>query len=222
MKFADEPEQEMHRRRAKILSTIYHWLEHLVGQSNTFGALGIATAIVFLWKEHFQKNPLYKQVTTLLLFKGSEQQGWFPLANHSLPIIEHLSQLQISSSDFLGSTTKVSYSPEIFEVNKRAVECISHALAFEEGEAIAYYQTACNLIDKQTSLVNDYIRPFPQTQLSRALEILESATQCTILADIVKAENYNLDESKEKIKEGLTLLRSYLQRLVSAYIHSLS
>ena len=206
----------MLRREAKHYSTMYDWLEHLAGKSDTFGALGMAQAIVFLWKEHFKTNPLYKQVTTLLLLRGSEQQGWFPSANHSLPIIEGLSQLQISSSDFLGWATTVSYSPEIFEVNKRAVECISHALALEEGEAIAYCQTACNLIDKQSSLVNDYIRPFPQTQLSRALKIQNLATQCTILANIVKAENYNLDGPKEKTKEDLTLLRFYLQQLISA------
>lgn len=195
---------------------MYDWLEHLAGKSDTFGALGMAKAIVFLWKEHFKINPLYKQVTTLLLLRGSEQQGWFPTTNHSLPITEEFSKLQIGSSDFLGWTTTVSHSPEILEVNKRAVECISHALALEEGEAIAYCQTACNLIDKQSSLVNDYIRPFPQTQLSRALKIQKLATQCTILANIVKAENYNLDEPKETTKEDLTLLRFYLQQLISA------
>ena len=215
MKLENEPEHEVLRREAKILSTMYNWLEHLAGQSNTFGALGIATAVV-LWKEHFNGNPLYRQVTTLLLFRGSEQQGWFPSANHSLPIMEDLSQLQISSSDFLGWTTTVSYSPEIFEVNKRAVKCISHALALVEGEAIAYCQTACNLIDKQISLVNNFIRPFSQTQLSRALKIQKLATQCTIRANIVKAENYNLDDPKEKTKEDLTRLRFYLQQLISA------
>ena len=112
IKFADEPEHEIQRREAKILSTMYNWLEHLAGQSDTFGALGIATAVVFLWKEHFERNPLYKQVTTLLLFRGSEQQGRFPLACHSLPVIEDFSQLQLGSSDFLGWTTTVSYSPE--------------------------------------------------------------------------------------------------------------
>lgn len=110
----------------------------------------------------------------------------------------------------------MSYTPEIVEVNQRAVECISYALALEDGEAIVHYQTACNLIDKQSSLVNEYIRPFPQTQLSRALKIQRLATHCTILANIVKAEDYNLEEPKEKIKEDLTLLRFYLEQLISA------
>ena len=74
--------------------------------------------------------------TTLILFRGSEQQGWFPSANHSLPITEELSGLQISSSKFPGLTTTVSYSPEIFEVSQRALECISNALALEEGDAM--------------------------------------------------------------------------------------
>jgi hypothetical protein len=78
--FAESSEQEVLRRKAKILSTMYNWLEYLAGQSYTFGALGIAEAVLFLWKEHFETNPLYEQVTTLLLFRGSEQQGWFPTA----------------------------------------------------------------------------------------------------------------------------------------------
>ncbi len=223
MKFPGTSEHEVLRREAKILSTIYDWLEYLAGQSNTFGALGIAEAVLFLWKEHFETNPLYEQVTTLLLLRGSQQQGWFPLANHSLPLTEELSKLQISSSKFPGWTTTVSHSPEIFEVNKRAVECTSHALALEEGGAMGkahpvhtYCQTACNLIDKQNSLVNDYIRLFPLTQLSRALKIQKLATQCAILAEIVKAEKYYLDEPKEKANEDLTLLRFYLQQLISA------
>jgi hypothetical protein len=70
--FTDSSEQEVLRRKAKILSTIYNWLEYLAGQSYTFGALGIVEAILFLLKEHFKINPLYEQVTTLLLFRGSE------------------------------------------------------------------------------------------------------------------------------------------------------
>jgi hypothetical protein len=78
------------------------WLEYLAGQSYIFGALGIVEAILFLWKEYFKINPLYEQVTTLLLFRGSEQQGWFPTANHKLPITEELSKFQISSSECPG------------------------------------------------------------------------------------------------------------------------
>lgn len=45
MIFADRSEYEMLRRSAKIVSTMYDWLEHLAGQSYTFGALGIAEAV---------------------------------------------------------------------------------------------------------------------------------------------------------------------------------
>lgn len=40
-------EQEVLRREAKIFLTMYGWLEHLAGQSFTFGALGIAKAVLF-------------------------------------------------------------------------------------------------------------------------------------------------------------------------------
>jgi hypothetical protein len=91
---------------------------YLAGRSHTFGALGIAEAVLFLWKEYFKTNPLYEQVTTLLLFRGSEQQGWFPTANHKLLIEEELSELQIISPKFPGLMTAAPDSHEIFEVNK--------------------------------------------------------------------------------------------------------
>ena len=227
VKLAGSSEYEVLRREAKILSKMYDWLEYLAGQSDTFGALGIAEAVLFLWKENFKRNPLYKQVTTLLLFRGSKQQGWFPTANHKLPITEELSKFQISSPNFPGWMTMGLHSPEIFEVNKRAVVCISNALALEEGEEVGktylvhtYCLVACDevpdLINTQNSLVDEYIRTSPLTQLSRALKIKKLATHCTLLAKIIKKEDYCLDEPEEKRHEDLTLLRVYLQQLISA------
>ena len=156
---------------------------------------------MFLWKEHFETNPLYEQVTTLLLFRGSEQQAWFPTANHNVPITEKLR--------VFGWTTMGLHSPKIFRVNKQAIVCISNALALEEVEGVGkthlvhtYCLAACkkiaDLIDTQNSLVDEYICTSPLTQLSRALKIQKLATQCRILAEIIKRENYCLDEPKEK------------------------
>lgn len=206
---------------------MYDWLEYLAGRSNTFGALGIAEAVLFLWKEHFETNPLYEQVTTLLLFRGSGQQGWFPTANHNLPITEELFKSQISSSEFPGRTNMGPHSPEIFEVNKRAVVCVTNALALEEGEEAgkthlvhSYCQAKCNeiadLIDTQNSLVDEFIRTSPLTQLSRVLKIHKMATQCRFLAEIIKWEKDCLDEPNDKIYEDLTLLHLCLQQLISA------
>ena len=221
--FADWSEHEVLRGEAKELSTMYNWLEYLSGQSYTFGALGIAEAVLFLWKEHFGANPLYEQVTMLLLSRGSEQQGWFPMGNHNLPVTEDLSKFQISSSEFPGWTTMGSHSPEIFEVNKRAVECISNALALEEGKKAGethvvhtYCLAACNEIADHIDLVDKYVRTSPLTQLSRALRIQNMATQCIMLAKIIKSEKCCLDEPEAKIYEDLALLRFYLQQLISA------
>lgn len=72
------------------------------------------------------------------------------------------------------------------------------------------------LIDTQNSLVDEYIRTSPLTQLSRALKIQKLATQYMLLAKIIKGENYYLDKAEEKRYEDLTLLRVYLQQLISA------
>src|SRR6266498_1950314 len=78
--FADDPEAKTIRREAEILRTMYYWLRHLSGTSRTFGTLGIARAVLILWKKHFKRSPLYEQVTSLLLERGSQQEGWFPAA----------------------------------------------------------------------------------------------------------------------------------------------
>jgi len=84
----------------------------------------------------------------------------------------------------------------------------------------SYCQAVCNeiadLIDTQNSLVDEFIRTSPLTQLSRALKIHKMATQCRVLAKIIKWEKYCLDEPKDKIYEDLTFLRFYLQQLISA------
>jgi len=100
---AEFPKRQVLRRKAKILSAIYDWFGCLAGQPRTFGALGIAEAVLFPWKEHFKENPLYEQVITLLLSRDSEQQGWFPTANYKLPVAEGLSKLPIPNQLILQS-----------------------------------------------------------------------------------------------------------------------
>ena len=223
--FANESKHEELRRRAKILSTMYDWLEHLAGQSNTFGTLGIAEAVLFIWKEHFETNALYEQVTRLLLFRGSEQQGWFPTAKHSLPITEERLGSQISSSEFPGRTNMGPHSPEIFEANKRAVVCVTNALVLGGGEETekthTHSQAVCDeiadLVDHRNSLVDEFLRTSTMTQLSRVLKIHKIATQCKILAEIIKSENYCLGAPTDKfIYEDLEHLRFYLRQLILA------
>jgi hypothetical protein len=175
----------------------------------------------------FKTNPLYKQVTSRLLLKGNEQQGWFPTANHKLPIEEEVSKLQISSSEFPGWTMALD-SPEILEVNKRAITCISTALlTLGEGEEVVkdnlvdtFNLAACNeiadLIETQNSLVDECIRIFPLTRLYGALRVWELATQCGILAKIIRSGENFLDAPKEEKYGDLTLLLAYLRQLVSA------
>ena len=223
--FADESKDEALRRKAKILSTMYDWLEHLAGQSDTFGTLGIAEAVLFTWKEHFETNPLYEQVTRLLLFRGSEQQGWFPTARHSLPITEERFESQFSSSEFPGRTKMGPHSPEIFEANKRAIVCVTNALVSVGGEEMekthTYSQAVCDeiadLVDHQNSLVDEFLRTSTMTQLSHVLRIQKMATQCKILAEIIRSDNYCEDEPIDKfIYEDLERLRFYLQQLIFA------
>jgi hypothetical protein len=221
--FADDSEHKTLQRKTKLLSTMYDWLECLAGQYNTFGALGIAEAVLFLWKEHFELNPLYEQVTALLFHNGSKQQGWFPTAKHKLPLTEALSGLHVSSS--LPCQMMVGlHLPEIVEINNKAVECISNTLAKWKEVRKSHlmqtnYRVACDeiagLVYTQNSLIDENVRDSPLTQLSRMLKVKKLVTNCETMAEIIKMDEYHSDKPKEKISEDLALLRFYLQQLIS-------
>lgn len=188
---------------------MYEWLEYLASQSHTFGALGIAEAVLFLWKEHFMSSPLYEQINTLLLHKGSNQQGWFPTADHKLPLTEDLSRFHISSSDLPSCSTMSLHSSEIVKANRQAVVCISNTLASKEEEVVgetdvvhSSCRVACNeiadLIIVQNALIENYVRESTLTQVSHILKVQKLVAQCDLMARIIKLEEY---ESREEIHE---------------------
>lgn len=70
-----------------------------------------------------------------------------------------------------------------------------------------------DLINRQNSLISDDIHTSPLTQLYGALKVWKIATQCEILAKIITSETYFSDEPKEKKREELTLLLTYLRQI---------
>ena len=84
-----------------------------------------------------------------------------------------------------------------------------------------YSQAVCDeiadLVDHQNSLVDEFIRTSTMTQLSRVLKIHKMATQCKILAEIIRSDNYCEGAPTDKfIYEDLKHLRFYLQQLIFA------
>jgi hypothetical protein len=75
------------------LSTTYDSPKYLAGQSCTFDALGIAEAVLFLWKEHFETDPLYEQVTTILSSGAANSRAGSQRRTKKLPITEELSKI---------------------------------------------------------------------------------------------------------------------------------
>lgn len=201
---------------------MYTWLRYLAGQSHTFGTLGIASAILFLWKEHFKANPLYKQVTSLLFLRGSEQQGWFQTANHMLPIEEEFPKLHIGNSNPSSGMSVAVWSPEIMNLNTQAIICTSTILSTaEEGEDLklmdafnpAKLTEIAGLVERQNILINRHIRESTLAQLYSALEICDLVNQCEILAEIMKFADYHSNGLNEQKIKDLTLLLANLRQL---------
>jgi hypothetical protein len=78
IEFVDESSVEHRSKQVKAFDAVYKMLDQLFGGSNKFGCLGIAKIVLFLWKDHFRDDPLYKQTMSWLLLRGNEQKDWFP------------------------------------------------------------------------------------------------------------------------------------------------
>ncbi|KAJ9651578.1 hypothetical protein H2201_009270, partial [Coniosporium apollinis] len=190
--FVDEREPDFLRRKAKNLDDMYHWLGHLSGTSRTFGALGIARIALFLWKRYFHADPLYEQVKLLSFLRGSQQEGWFPAADHikfdakEVSLEERLFQLQLADADSAIPRTSAGKYVDlnvIHELNIEANKLASAALsAFSsEEEAPKDNQTdamdssipfdLAQLVEHRIRLINDCLHYSSITELDGCLRI---------------------------------------------------
>jgi hypothetical protein len=104
--------------------------------AHTFGALKIAR-VVLLWRRYFKESPLFRQITSLLLERGSSQEGWFQGGANDLHLEESFTRLHIADTEsavFSNSVKRSSNQPAIQHLNMRAIELITAALSSFELE----------------------------------------------------------------------------------------
>lgn len=206
--------------------------------SHTFGALGIARAL-FLWKRHFKLDPLYEQVASLLLVRGSQEEGWFPAARHDqidsneLSVEDSLSQLQVTKTGnaaCLRSAGKSVNLQHIQDLNSQSTKLASAALLTftrerepskdDRTQALSSgicYELA-ELVKRQNDLIKECLRYSSTTDLNNALQISGLVIQCEFLASIIKSEEYVTIELRDIMKEDFTRFIVYSEQLKDAFV----
>lgn len=190
--FVEETPLELRRRQIGVFDSMYGLLERLFGNSQTFGALGIAKLVLFLWKGHFQGDPLYQNVMTWLLLRGNEQESWFPGTDHSSynhrPLEEQFSGLRVEGPSIVH---------DIQESNEKA-RCLSaRASAAIVGAENLEPDLRTELIDvfrKHKSLVNEYVRSFPMSEINQAMRIRNLVVSCETFVTTISNEDCSLEQ----------------------------
>lgn len=72
--FADETPSESRSTQIRAFRALYGSLKQLFGNTNSFGGLAIAKIVLFLWKQHFQEDPLYNYVMSWLVIRGNSEK----------------------------------------------------------------------------------------------------------------------------------------------------
>jgi hypothetical protein len=237
--FANTPEAKAIRTEANILRTMYYWLCHLSGTSSrTFGTLGIARAVLFLWKKHFARSPLYKEVTLLLLERGSQQEGWFPAIGHhavgtnELQLVESLSRLQVAGTSTAGpmsSAEREGNLETIYHLNMRARELVSMVLSTlghveeplkDSQEAtmdLRLYHELAEVVERHNLLIHESLRDPSMFDIMKTLRISGLVIQCDFLVRIIKIEGYANEEPRDTRENDFIRFSAYLEQLKAAF-----
>lgn len=198
--FSDEGPHESRMKQIKAFDSMYIWLERLFGPSQNFGTLGIAKVVLFLWKEHFEEDPIYRQVMLWLLVRGNEQEDWFPSPDHimlrtdELPLEDLFSRMRI---------TNPSNLRQIIDTNKEATELISAALQLSQLET-ALDPSTCGIftwvIQKQNAPIAEYLRDSPMSNINDILRIRALTNRCEIFSTMFEDPDSVVQCPKEGLK----------------------
>jgi hypothetical protein len=198
--FSDEEPHDLLMKQIKAFDRMYIWFERLFGPSQTFGTLGIAKVVLFLWKEHFKDDPIYQQVMQWLLVRGNEQEDWFPSPGHitlwrdELPLEDSFSRMRI---------TNPSNLREIIDTNKEWIELLSAALSLPQLEKVldpSICRLYATLIDAQNARIAEYLRNSPMSNINDMLPIRALTNRCEILSIMFKDPENVAQRPKDELE----------------------
>ncbi|KAJ5239889.1 hypothetical protein N7468_004508 [Penicillium chermesinum] len=201
--FADETPSESRSKQAQAFSALYGSLKRLFGNSNAFGGLAIAKTVLFLWKRHFEEDPLYDHVMSWLVIRGNQQRDWFASESGRIhdqrSLEEQLSSLQVSASsitrdirsiidDFLPLLCRASGFP--FRREHLADDCRAQIIGFYE---------------RHNKLLRRHLADLPMSDINYAMDIRVLLASCEMFLSAFQDRTY--EPARQDYDDAISCLK---------------
>jgi hypothetical protein len=227
--FEREGTPRYYREAAKHFDRMYARVGLLSGTSTSLGTLGIAKVVVY-WKEYFKDDPLYDNIMSLLLWRGIQEEGWFPVPKNSHDgnpntvgtLEDEFSGLRIDCSAKASAPTMTIDERELLgistdQISELATTVLSHA--YGGGAHADQRETrdsvVCEFITKvkkQNEKISHYLHHTSTASVARSIKVQAFAVQCEYFVKAIETEQY-WKESKDNIDRDFNHLIACLKGL---------
>ncbi|BCS27789.1 uncharacterized protein APUU_60837A [Aspergillus puulaauensis] len=183
---ADETPYESRNTQGQAFNALYGSLKRLFGNANSFGGLAIAKTVLFLWKRHFEEDPLYNHVMSWLILRGNEQKDWFAcetyLVSDERTIEEKLSGLQLSTPSIIHDILAVKDELLILLCQASAT-CIRGEYLADDSRA-----RIIDAYEKHNELARRYLGELSMSDVNHAMHIRALLVSCEMSLSTVTDE----------------------------------
>ncbi|KAL2799730.1 hypothetical protein BJX66DRAFT_332779 [Aspergillus keveii] len=187
----DETAHQHRRNQIEAFEGMYASLKQLFGESKEPGGLAIAKNVLFLWKKHFHKNPLYQHIMSWLLLCGNKQKDWLPcgtsLASAPGQLEERFSGILISESTLL---------TDIKTTNR-------------EGKVLALEASKIFILEEHNTLIREYLSRTTMSDINNAMHISALLSQCEVFLPALEEDDALEQGEFDGLVQGLEQLASF-------------
>lgn len=195
--------------QAKSYDALFESLGDLFWNTKTCGGLAVAKTVLFLWKRHFQDDPLYGHIMSWLILSGNEQEDW--LRSGKIPPLPCTWHKQFPDLQEISSMT--STKDDIKSIMKDTVALLTEASeTLGQGRQLEgeFCTRIVNALEKHNKLCRRYLGESSMSDIKSAMRISNLLFHCEILLSAVRDEAFTLKEeecvqilSRFKSVEGL-------------------
>ena len=190
VEFADETMFERRSTQIEAFDALTGSLRQLFGSKKTVGGLAIAKIVLFLWKQHFQRDPLYDLIMSWLILRGNEENDWFPCDNEitsdQSTLEDQLSCLQISTPPTISDARLME--------DEVAPLLVQVAATFVRGENLAedLHTRIIGAFDKHNGLVRRYLRESSMCDINHAMRVRTLLIRCETALSAIRVQSHTL------------------------------
>ncbi|KAL2844286.1 hypothetical protein BJX68DRAFT_277864 [Aspergillus pseudodeflectus] len=190
----------------KEFKAMYGSLSQLFGELQEPGGLAIAKTVLFLWKNHFQTDPLYQHIMSWLILRGNEQKDWLPcerrLASDARPLEEQISGLEISQERIFNDIKAINNEAKLLA--ERASETIIRG----EGIGDELRSHMAKILENHNACIWGYLEKTSMSDISNAMHISALLSQCKIFLSALTKDDSLEDKDLDSLIRCLDQLAS--------------